>query len=50
MKERDVDIDAVRREHLAEVDQRRQWLYLAVVPLGGLALMLLLIVALDMLS
>jgi hypothetical protein len=47
MSERDVSEDQVRTEHLAEVDQVRQWVYLFGVIVGGLASMLALIAALG---
>ena len=40
MSERNVDQDQVRTEHLAEVDQRVQWAYLAAVLVGGTIAML----------
>lgn len=47
MSERDVREDQVRAEHLAEVNQPRQWAYLAGVIVGGLVVMLALIAALG---
>ena len=47
MSERDVTEAHIRKEHLAEVDQRRQWAYLATVLLGGTALMLALVALLG---
>jgi hypothetical protein len=35
--------DVVRREHLAAVDERRHWLYLGGVLVGGTILMIMLI-------
>ncbi len=40
MSDRDLSEDDVREEHLQEVDQRRQWAYLAVVLVGGTLAML----------
>jgi hypothetical protein len=37
-----VDVDRVRKEHLAEVDQRAHWLYLiGVLAIGTLAMLLM---------
>ena len=47
MSERDVTEDDVREEHLAEVDERRQWAYLAVVLIGGTLAMIGLIALLG---
>jgi hypothetical protein len=47
MSERDVTEAQIRKEHLAEVDQRRQWAYLGAVLVGGTALMLALVALLG---
>jgi hypothetical protein len=47
MNELEITEDQVREEHLAAVDQRRQWAYLLGVLASGLALMLALIAVLD---
>jgi hypothetical protein len=40
--ERNVNVERVRHEHLAEVDQRAHWLYLiGVLAIGTLAMLLL---------
>jgi hypothetical protein len=37
-----IDVDRVRKEHLAEVDQRVHWLYLiGVLAIGTLAMLLM---------
>jgi hypothetical protein len=47
MDERDVTVEQVEREHLAEVHQPVQWAYLAGVIGLGLLAMLLLVAVLD---
>ena len=47
MSEKTIDHEAVRKEHLAEVDQQRQWLILLGVLLGSTVLMLGLIALLG---
>ena len=47
MDEREVTVEQVAREHLAEVHQLLQWAYLAGVIGLGLLAMLLLVVVLD---
>jgi TRAP-type C4-dicarboxylate transport system permease small subunit len=47
MDERDVTVEQVEREHLAEVHQPAHWAYLAGVIGFGLVVMLLLIALLD---
>lgn len=46
-RERDLTQDDIRAEHLQDVDQRVQALYIAGVILGGLVLMILLIAVLG---
>ena len=37
-----IDVDRVRKEHLADVDQRAHWLYLiGVLAIGTLAMLLM---------
>ena len=50
MSEQRVDADHVRREHLAAVDERRHWVYLLAVLVGGTLLMLMLIAAVASVS
>jgi hypothetical protein len=50
VKEREITEDQVRREHLAEVHQPTQWLYLLGVLVGGSMLMVALIAVLDALG
>jgi hypothetical protein len=45
--ERDVTTDDIEREHLAEVDPRAHWAYIAVVLGGGTLLMLALMTLLG---
>jgi hypothetical protein len=47
MNERSIDEDQVRAEHEAQVDQRRQWAYLAGVLGGGTIVMVVLIALLG---
>jgi hypothetical protein len=47
MSDRDIDADEVRREHMADVDERAHVLYLLGVLGGAFLLMLVLLVALD---
>lgn len=44
MGERDLTVEDVEREHLAQVDPRAHAVYVVAILVGGFALMLLLIV------